>query len=626
MNLNKKIKISVCICILFTSFSLQLNGALAITLPKNNFLKKPLTNAIPLGIIALWPGTLESIPNGWVICNGSNGTPDLRNKFILSVDNGEDPGAVGGSDKHYHTYSYLPQHTHGIDDLGHTHSFSHHQMYSMGCNIGPGIIVGVYNFPIIETGLITPEISLNNEGITSCQTNNTSHLPPFCEIVFIMNVSPSNDLPLGIIIMVEGSWEELLYLQTKGWTFCNGWNGTPDLCQTALDNDNRFIRMTNETYSGSVGGSFSHEHSYSDLPQHNHSLTNPGHTHDYEKELEILTANDEDNSYLNVYSSFQTNLIETGLGVNHTGSQVCKTHLNSNLPPYYELAFLMKTEIDAILPSETIMFWRYSLEGIPLEWSFCNGTNGTPDLTNKFIRSCDYGQSTGIQGGNSSHNHGYTEIPLHNHSKNETPHSHSYTRTNSYSGNTIRDVTGGSYNFLVSALEYKSTSREKTGITVDYEGINNCKSDLSSHLPPYYKLAFIQYQPTPGELNLESDAADPDYDGRFQISWNAPLYTDFYNIYEYPEYIYEVNESIRIDSVYNNDSYAITKTSSGIYYYRVVALNQYGNSTSLCIKVTIDLDTSDDNYIIFILTIVTISCSAFAITLILILRFRKKRK
>lgn len=37
------------------------------------------------GIIVMWSGTIASIPTGWYLCNGSNGTPDLRDKFIVGA-------------------------------------------------------------------------------------------------------------------------------------------------------------------------------------------------------------------------------------------------------------------------------------------------------------------------------------------------------------------------------------------------------------------------------------------------------------------------------------------------------------------------------------------------------------
>lgn len=44
-----------------------------------------IANAIPTGLISMWSGSIASIPSGWVLCNGSNGTPDLRNRFIVGA-------------------------------------------------------------------------------------------------------------------------------------------------------------------------------------------------------------------------------------------------------------------------------------------------------------------------------------------------------------------------------------------------------------------------------------------------------------------------------------------------------------------------------------------------------------
>ena len=38
------------------------------------------------GMIMAWSGSLTSLPNGWALCNGKNGTPDLRGRFILSYN------------------------------------------------------------------------------------------------------------------------------------------------------------------------------------------------------------------------------------------------------------------------------------------------------------------------------------------------------------------------------------------------------------------------------------------------------------------------------------------------------------------------------------------------------------
>jgi len=40
---------------------------------------------IPVGGIIMWSGTIAAIPSGWALCNGSNGTPDLRNTFVIGA-------------------------------------------------------------------------------------------------------------------------------------------------------------------------------------------------------------------------------------------------------------------------------------------------------------------------------------------------------------------------------------------------------------------------------------------------------------------------------------------------------------------------------------------------------------
>ncbi|MBL4586354.1 MAG: hypothetical protein JKX84_04745 [Flavobacteriales bacterium] len=55
------------------------------------------TNETPSGLISMWSGTITSIPTGYALCDGSNGTPDLTDKFIISVASAaEDPGSVQG--------------------------------------------------------------------------------------------------------------------------------------------------------------------------------------------------------------------------------------------------------------------------------------------------------------------------------------------------------------------------------------------------------------------------------------------------------------------------------------------------------------------------------------------------
>ena len=55
------------------------------------------------GMIQLWSGSVASIPPGWVLCNGSNGTPDLRDRFLCGAGDTYTPGDTGGAVNHVHT-------------------------------------------------------------------------------------------------------------------------------------------------------------------------------------------------------------------------------------------------------------------------------------------------------------------------------------------------------------------------------------------------------------------------------------------------------------------------------------------------------------------------------------------
>lgn len=78
--------------------------------------------------IMLWSGTLTDIPAGWVLCDGNNGTPDFRSKFMRGNSSmGTSVGAGGGTNSQTLSESNLPSHTHGGSTSGagsHSHSFT----------------------------------------------------------------------------------------------------------------------------------------------------------------------------------------------------------------------------------------------------------------------------------------------------------------------------------------------------------------------------------------------------------------------------------------------------------------------------------------------------------------------
>jgi hypothetical protein len=85
----------------------------------------PYTNTLPSGIICLWSGSIATIPSGWYLCNGSNGTPDLRDRFVVGA-NQDAAGVAKTNVTGSLTVSgdgSIPSHTHTVgSENAHTHS------------------------------------------------------------------------------------------------------------------------------------------------------------------------------------------------------------------------------------------------------------------------------------------------------------------------------------------------------------------------------------------------------------------------------------------------------------------------------------------------------------------------
>lgn len=100
------------------------------------------------GTIVMWSGTIATIPDGWQFCNGTNGTPDLRDKFVVSAK--QDSGGVAKSN-----VTGVLQQTGG--------TVQHNHYINSGTRIGYG----------------------TNYGET---TELDKHIPPFFALAYIMKL------------------------------------------------------------------------------------------------------------------------------------------------------------------------------------------------------------------------------------------------------------------------------------------------------------------------------------------------------------------------------------------------------------------------------------------------------
>ncbi len=84
-------------------------------------------SSLPRGTIVMWTG--DTLPGGWAWCDGQNGTPDLRGRFVLGAGKGDgltlrNRGALGGEETHLLAITEIPSHAHGVSDPGHFHTWS----------------------------------------------------------------------------------------------------------------------------------------------------------------------------------------------------------------------------------------------------------------------------------------------------------------------------------------------------------------------------------------------------------------------------------------------------------------------------------------------------------------------
>ena len=105
----------------------QLNGSAQLPAVDGSLLTGIV--AIPTGAILLWSGSTGSIPSGFVICDGTNSTPDLRDRFIVGAGNTYAVDATGGANTVTLSEAELAAHTHSVSgttvsDGAHTHNVS----------------------------------------------------------------------------------------------------------------------------------------------------------------------------------------------------------------------------------------------------------------------------------------------------------------------------------------------------------------------------------------------------------------------------------------------------------------------------------------------------------------------
>ena len=148
----------------------------------NLSLSKNTQGAVPIGGIIMWSGSIASIPAGWLLCNGSSGTPDLRDKFVVGAGSTYAVAATGGS-----ADAIVVSHTHTatVTDPGHAHTYLTEPLSLHPTGSGSSEPRGIENVPILTSSSFTG-ITVSNSTTGSSGTN--ANLPPYYALAYIMRV------------------------------------------------------------------------------------------------------------------------------------------------------------------------------------------------------------------------------------------------------------------------------------------------------------------------------------------------------------------------------------------------------------------------------------------------------
>lgn len=124
---------------------------------------------IPSGLIGMFSGLIANIPSGWVLCNGSNSTPDLRDKFVVGAR--QDDAGVAKT-------NITGSLTQSGGALGHTHAFT-----------GDGHYHDMTDYVDVQEGFDSQAwdtaYSSDSESVTGI-TDSADELPPYFALAFIM--------------------------------------------------------------------------------------------------------------------------------------------------------------------------------------------------------------------------------------------------------------------------------------------------------------------------------------------------------------------------------------------------------------------------------------------------------
>lgn len=161
--------------------SLTAGAGLAVDRNNGNVTISSTVQAFTRGMIMMWSGSLATIPEGWGLCDGTLGAPDLRDRFVVGSGGAYTTGAVGGS-----ADAVVVSHSHSLSiDSGGAHAHSH-----VGVNELQQFTQGGAGWASGRQGLTSTAGLHSHSGVaaTAGESGVGKNLPPYYALAFIMKL------------------------------------------------------------------------------------------------------------------------------------------------------------------------------------------------------------------------------------------------------------------------------------------------------------------------------------------------------------------------------------------------------------------------------------------------------
>lgn len=151
------------------------------------FVKTAVDSWFPTGGIIIWSGAVAAVPTGWYLCDGTNSTPDLRNKFVVGAGSTYAVGATGGSaDAVAVSHTHTATSTSTVTDPGHTHGILGSTSTSGGnantARIGSFLDSGITSSSATTGISVATATTVASAGVSGTNAN----LPPYYALAYIM--------------------------------------------------------------------------------------------------------------------------------------------------------------------------------------------------------------------------------------------------------------------------------------------------------------------------------------------------------------------------------------------------------------------------------------------------------